>query len=178
MIPTLLGFQSRCTKDQTLYETFEVGGWRSVATILSRNDHRRRRKVWDQAFTSTALEDYEAGARDVMHRWLAKLEEMQGEPVNTTMYSFLIPFENMGSMGFSHRFGCIEAGQKASEMDLLKSVFGPTGRLGQLYWPIILGDRLGLSKDFYKFFDMASSLTDERHEVRGQPCLPFSLDNS
>jgi cytochrome P450 len=46
--------------------------------------------------------------------------------------------------------------------------------LGQLYWPIILGDKLGLSKDFYKFIDMAGNLTDRRSEVSRSFLFPFS----
>lgn len=112
-----------------------------------------------------ALEHYEASAREVTSDWLASLSATTGKPVNTSLYSLLIPFDNIGKVGYSHNFGTVKAGCENRLVGLMETNFKAAGRLGQLAWPLGIAQRLGLSRDVKEFDNLIESLADERIEV-------------
>jgi len=97
--------------------------------------------------------------------WLEKLQELEGKPVNTTLYSLLIPFENMGRMGFSKTFGAIKAGKENRMLHSMEVTYGSVGKLGQLGWPLMLLQDLGVSGPHTEFESLTIQLADERMAV-------------
>lgn len=112
-----------------------------------------------------ALETYEQNAREVVNEWLEKLKSLQGRPINTTLYSTLIPFENMGRMGFSVSFGSIAAGKEDPMLHYLEVILGTLAKLGLLWWPIALVEAIGGSNDHLEFQKLARKMVDRRKEV-------------
>lgn len=116
-------------------------------------------------YTILALEIYERNAREVVYEWLEKLKSLQGQPINTSLYSTLIPFENMGRMGFSASFGSVKAGKEDPMLHYLEVTLGTLAKLGLIWWPIALMNAIGGSNDLIKFQKLACQMVDRRKEV-------------
>ncbi|PTB63052.1 cytochrome P450 [Trichoderma citrinoviride] len=159
---------TRCSKRESVYEVLHYEGHLSLETLLSRDEHRRRRQIWDKAFNTKALESYEAYAREVVYEWLEKMATLQGQPVNTSLYSLLIPFENMGRMGFSHNFGSIQKGVEDPMLHYLEVTLGSVGKLGAMYWPIALLNAVGGSSDHVAFQRLSCGMVDKREQVANE----------
>lgn len=127
----------------------------------------------------TALEAYESYAREVVYEWLGKMASLQGQPVNTSLYSLLIPFENMGRMGFSDNFGSIQKGKEDPMLHYLEVTLGSVGKLGAMYWPIALLNAIGGSSEHVAFQRLACNMVDKREKVSlggRYPCVRESTD--
>ncbi|EGR47011.1 uncharacterized protein TRIREDRAFT_64900 [Trichoderma reesei QM6a] len=156
---------SRCSKQDTVYEVVHYQGYKNLETVVDRDEHRSRRQVWDKAFNTKALEAYETYAREVVYEWLGKMASLQGQPVNTSLYSLLIPFENMGRMGFSDNFGSIQKGKEDPMLHYLEVTLGSIGKLGAMYWPIALLNAIGGSSDHVAFQKLACKMVDKREKI-------------
>lgn len=116
-----------------------------------------------------ALEKYEEETRAVLRTFLSRLDDLQGTPVNTTLYAKLIPFDNMGRVGYGRDFGTIRDGREDRMLDLIEFTFKLAARLGQTPWPIVLLARLprtGMAKEFE---ELGNRLVDERIAVSFLP---------
>jgi hypothetical protein len=103
--------------------------------------------------------------QETCRSWLAKLETLEGKPVNTSLYSLLIPFENMGKMGFSVEFGVIKAGEESRMLHLIEVMFASIGKIGQLSWPASLAKDLHLGSEQTEFEQLSANLADQRENV-------------
>ncbi len=125
--------------------------------------YRRLTRSW---LNRPALAVYEGYARQTVHELLDKLATLQGQPVNTTLYAALVPFDNMGRMGFSHDFGAVRAGKENRMLYLLESLFRTVGQFGQMGWPIVLLQTLvGQRGSLAEFERLAVKMTDEREKA-------------
>lgn len=97
--------------------------------------------------------------------WLLSLSASIGRPVNTSLYALLIPFDNIGKVGYSHNFGTVNAGRENRMVDLMETNFKAAGDLGQLAWPLGIVQRLGLSRDATEFDKMVVKLANKRVKV-------------
>lgn len=113
----------------------------------------------------TALETYETYTREVSHTWLDKVASLEGQPIDTSLYSLLIPFDNMGKMGYSTDFETVKAGKEDRMLHLIETTFSAFGKLGQLSWPVALAKDLNLSPEQTEFEQLAARLADEREKV-------------
>jgi len=104
--------------------------------------------------------------REVTHSWLDKIASMKGQPINTSLFSLLIPFDNMGRMGYSTDFHTVKEGKEDRMLHLIEVTFGAIGKLGQLSWPIAIVKGLNLSPDQTQFESLACDLLDKREKVR------------
>ncbi|KAM0261045.1 hypothetical protein ACHAQJ_002484 [Trichoderma viride] len=155
---------TRCSKRSTPYEVIDYKGHSNLDTILNREEHRWRRQVWDKAFNTKALESYETYAREVVYEWLEKLASLRGQPINTSLYSVLIPFDNMGRMGFSHNFQSVKAGKEDPMLNYLEVTLATIGKLGAIWWPVALINSLGGSSDHVNFMKLSCDMVDKREE--------------
>lgn len=112
-----------------------------------------------------ALESYESYAREVVYEWLGKMASIQGQRVNTSLYSMLIPFENMGRMGFSDHFGSIQNGKEDPMLKYIEETLSSIGRLGAMLWPIALINSVGGSREHVEFQKLACKMVDKREKV-------------
>lgn len=120
--------------------------------------------------TTKALAGYENTTREVCHRWLRKISEFNGAPINTSLFSLLVSFDNMGKIGFSHEFHTLEAGREDRMLKLLETMFGQLAQLGELVWPVAVMKSLGIGGD--EFDQLAVKMADRRMEVPSDTELP------
>ncbi|RFU25190.1 hypothetical protein B7463_g11145, partial [Scytalidium lignicola] len=156
--------QSKVDKKNTLYNFINYKGVHNLDSILDREEHRWRRQVWDKALNTKALETYESYTREVTHTWLDKIVTLEGQPIDTSLYSHLIPFDNMGKMGYSTDFGTLKAGKEDRMLHLIECTFSAFGKLGQLSWPVAIAKDLNLSPEQTEFENLACKVADEREK--------------
>ncbi|KAK0671599.1 putative cytochrome P450 E-class, group I [Cercophora samala] len=145
-----------------LYDVIHFRGAHNLNSVLTREEHGPRRKIWERAFTTKALAIHEPKTREVCHRWLAKIASFDGRPINTSLFSLLIPFDHMGKVGFSHEFKSIEAGEENRMLHLLETLFGQFGRTGELSWPLSIAKDLNLGRESAEFDRLTMEMADRR----------------
>ena len=133
--------------------------------MLTREDHRWRRQVWERAMTTKQLAVYENSTREVCHIWLDELASADGQPIDTTLLANLLTFEHMGKVGFSHDFGVLQQGKENAMLEYLQVMFGIMGQMGELVWPLPIFKGLGVSGDADKFDQLAQEMADRRLNV-------------
>lgn len=140
------GGASRCTKGM-VYDNLQLFGVKNLDGIADRPAHRLRRQVWDKAFGTRNLEVYERHAEATARDWLQRLGDLAaaGRAVDTSLFSLLISFDNMGRVGFSREFGLVTAGRESHYLELLEWLFGSIAVLGSSFsWPVPIVQALNL----------------------------------
>ncbi|ROT36739.1 cytochrome P450 [Sodiomyces alkalinus F11] len=157
------GPQTRCSKKHAgTYDINRFRGEYNLDTLTDNALHRDRRKVWDQALNTKSLEGYESTTRAVIHDWLGRLDEVQGLPIDTSLYAKLIPFDNMGRVGFSTDFATVKEGREDRMLRMIEISFDVVARMGLVPWPLAFSQdlpRMGLQKEFE---ELAVRMTDMR----------------
>lgn len=154
---------SGCRKlNAGVYDVIHFEGEYNLDSIMTREEHAPRRKVWERAFSTKALAIHEPKTREVCHTWLAKVASFNGKPIDTSLFSLLIPFDHMGKVGFSHQFRSIEAGKEHRMLHLLESMFGKIGQMGELTWLLSIAQNLKLSKTAAEFDQLTMLMADRR----------------
>ncbi|KAK0747207.1 cytochrome P450 [Schizothecium vesticola] len=169
-IPTIHAAKSGCRKrDAGVYNVVHYNGAYNLDSILDREEHRGRRRVWERGMMTQALTTYETSTRQICHTWLSQLDvfSAEGRAINTSLFSLLVTFDHMGKIGFSHDFNTIEAGKENRMLDLLEVMFGQLGQLGELVWPVALMKSLGAGGDAGEFDRLTKTMADRR-EARGE----------
>ncbi|GKT54529.1 cytochrome P450 [Colletotrichum tofieldiae] len=155
------GPQTKCTKRNTgFYDASVAKGELNLDALWHNEQHRDRRRVWDQALGT--LERYEAETRTVLRTFLSRLEQLQGIPINATLYAKLIPFDNMGRVGYGRDFRTVHDGREDRMLDLIESGFKAMARLGQTSWlvaALMMLPRIGMMREFE---ELGERLVDER----------------
>ncbi|KAK1484284.1 L-ornithine-N5-monooxygenase [Colletotrichum cuscutae] len=177
-ITKIHGPQTKCTKRNTgFYDALRTKGELNLDS-LSHNEFVQG-KV-EHANTPPALERYEEETRTVLRTWLSRLEEVQGKPINASHYAKLIPFDNMGRVGYGRDFGTVRDGREDRMLDLIETTFKLGARLGQTPWPLVFLaklPRMGMQKEFE---DLGVRLVDERIAVdsdESHDMLKYFLDD-
>ncbi|KZZ99146.1 Cytochrome P450 [Moelleriella libera RCEF 2490] len=80
---------------------------KSLLMARDKREHARRRKVWDQGFTTKALLGYQGQLARSVNELLVGIEKKRHEPMNMTRWLDLFAFDVMESLAFgksSHKF--------------------------------------------------------------------------
>ncbi|KXX76972.1 Tryprostatin B 6-hydroxylase [Madurella mycetomatis] len=155
--------KSGCRKRSTgMYDVLNYKGESNLVSMVHHEDHRWRRQVWERAMTKKEIDNYEPRTREVVHQWLQKLASSRGQPIDTSLFSLLITFDNMGKVGYSHDFNTIETGKENRMLHLLEVTFGQVAALGELCWPLALLQSLNVGGESAEFEQLARTLADER----------------
>ena len=101
-----------------------------------------------------------------MKDWLDKIESYGGNPINTSLFAVLIPFDNIGKVAYSTNFGSVKAGKDLPMLSLIETLFKTIGTLGHLDWPLPFTASLNLGKEQIEFEEIAVRMIDERDNVR------------
>ncbi|KAL0935946.1 cytochrome p450 [Colletotrichum truncatum] len=144
------------------YDSLVSFGERNLDVILDNDEHRDRRKIWDLALGTKALEKYEVETRAVLRTWLGRLEEVNGKPIDTSHYAKLIPFDNMGRIAFSRDFGSVQEGRAGRILDIIGAAFKLNSRMGQTPWPYVILSSLPRVGKLKEFETLGVRLVDER----------------
>ncbi|GAB1318032.1 Cytochrome P450 E-class, group IV [Madurella fahalii] len=162
-IPKIHASKSGCKKRDTgIYDVILYKGESNLVSMLNHEEHRWRRQVWERAMTKKEIDNYEPRTRDVVHQWLRKLASSQGQPIDTSLFSLLITFDNMGKVGYSHDFNTLEAGKENRMLHLLELMFGQIAALGEVCWPLSVLQGLNVGGEAAEFDELARTMADRR----------------
>ncbi|KAK8084318.1 hypothetical protein PG997_005589 [Apiospora hydei] len=80
----------------------------TVLEVRSRKQHGPKRKPWDYAFTTQALNDYEDRVGRYTDQLLGRIEESKGAAFNITRWFSFYTFDVMGELAFGKSFRQLE----------------------------------------------------------------------
>ncbi|KAG5917360.1 hypothetical protein E4U42_007267 [Claviceps africana] len=106
----------------------------SVHMTRNRDDHTRRRKTWDKAFSTKALRDYEPRVTKYTRLLLRNVEENQGIPFEASKWFNFYSFDVMGDMAFGENFDMLRTGQAHRFMKLIHKHLIMIGIFNHLIW--------------------------------------------
>lgn len=152
----------------------------SLQSTRDRKAHAIRRRVWEKAFTRSALQDYIPRILNYSDILLTNLSETAGEPVNMTQWFNCFTFDFMGDLAFGKSFGLLESkGTNGSDrfMTTMHSNMAIVGMLGHVGWFIRLTLWIpGMSGARGKFDAWCGEMVEKRKQV--SRCLFPAIDRA
>lgn len=112
-IPKVLGpgsAQNRWPKGRRYGATRLTRTSGSLVTIISPAEHSARRRVWDHAFTASALKGYESVLSRRVTQLVNRLGSHDGDIVDIAEWSSFFSIDFMGDLAFNSEFQFLEAG--------------------------------------------------------------------
>ncbi|KAI3584285.1 cytochrome P450 [Fusarium oxysporum f. sp. albedinis] len=106
----------------------------SLHMSRDKNDHSRRRRAWDRAFSSKALRDYEPRVVKYTSQLLNRLEQSQATTIDIAKWFKFYSFDTMGGLAFGQSFNMLTGGVKHPFMALVESHMAMAGTFSQLIW--------------------------------------------
>ncbi|EGU79236.1 hypothetical protein FOXB_10267 [Fusarium oxysporum f. sp. conglutinans Fo5176] len=106
----------------------------SLHMSRDKNDHSRRRRAWDRAFSSKALRDYEPRVAKYTSQLLDRLEQSQATTIDIAKWFKFYSFDTMGDLAFGQSFNMLTDGVKHPFMALVESHMAMAGTFSQLIW--------------------------------------------
>ncbi|KAK0328681.1 hypothetical protein LTR82_000613 [Friedmanniomyces endolithicus] len=97
---------------------------RSMQTMRSKLEHGQRRKIWAPAFSDKALRAYETKIESYNDKYVRRVTESIGTPVNASNWFNLYSFDVMGSLAFGKDYHMLESGERPPALELLKEGLG------------------------------------------------------
>ncbi|CAJ0552460.1 Ff.00g064390.m01.CDS01 [Fusarium sp. VM40] len=102
--------------------------------IRDHKEHHTRRKVWDRAFSSKALHDYEPRVTGYTSELLSRLAELQGRTINASDWFNFYSFDVMGDLAFGKCFNMLRGGVKHYFMSALHASMTLNGYVAHTSW--------------------------------------------
>ena len=62
----------------------------------------------------------EGHIRKTIRGWFSKLDELQGQPFDISLWSLLVLFDSMGGDGYSREWDVVKAGRRNHFLDLVE----------------------------------------------------------
>ncbi|RKL23060.1 hypothetical protein BFJ68_g1266 [Fusarium oxysporum] len=106
----------------------------SLHMSRDKNDHSRRRRAWDSAFSSKALRDYEPRVVKYTSQLLNRLEQSQATTIDIAKWFKFYSFDTIGDLAFGQSFNMLTGGVKHPFMALVESHMAMAGTFSQLIW--------------------------------------------
>ncbi|KAI1370529.1 cytochrome P450 [Hypoxylon crocopeplum] len=133
------GSTSRCSKTDWYDNLAPVN---AVVLARSRDDHDRRRRIWDYAFSIKALKEHEDTLLEHAQLVERAISERLDEPINVTKWFEYYGFDVMGVVQYNQSFGMLESGQNHWVLDVFKAGTIILGYMTSTPWMIHIADSL------------------------------------
>ncbi|RFU29400.1 hypothetical protein B7463_g6939, partial [Scytalidium lignicola] len=162
-IPVIYGPSSKCTKAPR----YDVS-WPTVSMHASRDKtlHDKRRRIWDRAFSTKSLRNYESRVLGYANELVKGISGLSGKTVLANQWFNFYSFDVMGDLAFGKSFHMLSSGKQHWCLDLLYKGQSPLGILGTVPWLFIILARLpGVGTDFRRFVGWCSEQVEERKKM-------------
>ncbi|KAH7057417.1 cytochrome P450 [Macrophomina phaseolina] len=127
----------------------------SLFNIINFQKHNKRRRVYDQGFSTKALNSYEPRVQNKVATALEKLGAFNGKPVNVTQWMCYFAFDVMGDVIFSKEYNLLKAGDGKimangvqTSLTQLQDGMKVLGYLGTIPWFLRMLTQAGISGDW------------------------------
>ncbi|CAI7641908.1 unnamed protein product [Penicillium pancosmium] len=135
----------------------------SLQMERDKKEHARRRKVWDQGFSSKALRDYEPRVAYYTDQLIVAIEKSVGKPINMTDWFNYYSFDIMGDLSFGKSFNMLVDGKEAYILKQLHTDMQSVGLFSHLTWLFPFFKRTpGLNADYLRFWAWIGEQVEER----------------
>ncbi|KAB8252456.1 cytochrome P450 [Aspergillus flavus] len=143
----------------------------SLQMSRDKKEHARRRKVWDQGFSSKALRDYEPRVSHYAKQLLEAVRKNVGKPMDMAKWFNYYSFDVMGDLSFGKSFNMLAGGQDTYFSTQLHADMKSIGLFSHLTWLFPFFKRIPiLNKDYLKFWDWVGGRVEER--IKNDPDRP------
>lgn len=126
------------------------------------DDHKNRRRPWEQAFSTPVMDKFDRGIQEVISIFVQNVRNRQGDPVDVPKEVGRLTFDIMGLVGYGHTF---EGTAREITHPGLVSMRKAHYMLGRLRWTPWLMDFLAAlpgGSDFVPFLELCSGVVSER----------------
>ncbi|KAL2256849.1 hypothetical protein VTK26DRAFT_1031 [Humicola hyalothermophila] len=167
-VKAIYGSQSPCTKGPwyTLLEP-------RVPLFMARDkqEHARRRKVWDQAFTTKAIAAYDVRITGFINRLLSVIDRHQGQPLDVAQWFAYFVFDVIEDLGFSQSPNMLEDGKEAYIFKTIRADMFNIALFTHLPWLLPFLKRTPLlNRNYLEFWDWIANKVDKR--AKNKPAQP------
>ncbi|KAL2173995.1 cytochrome P450 monooxygenase-like protein [Thermothelomyces heterothallicus CBS 202.75] len=167
-VKAIYGSQSACTKGPwyTLLEP-------RVPLFMARDkqEHARRRKVWDQGFTTKAIQGYDPRITKAINQLLRAIDRHKGQPLDVSKWFSFFVFDVMEDLAFNKSSNMLENGQEAYVFKTIRTDMFNIALFTHMPWLLPFVKRTPiLNWNYLEFLDWIQKLIDERKQK--EPELP------
>ncbi|ROW07794.1 hypothetical protein VMCG_03516 [Cytospora schulzeri] len=106
----------------------------SVQTDRDVAQHAARRRVWDRGFSTRALRNYESRVSHYADKLLAYINDVEGEPMDASLWFNFYSFDVMGDLSLGESFGMLDRGKEHLVMTTLHDFMSMLGIFGHIMW--------------------------------------------
>ncbi|KAH8706024.1 cytochrome P450 monooxygenase [Talaromyces proteolyticus] len=140
-----------------------------VSLHMSRDkqEHARRRKVWDQAFSSKSLRNYEPRVSHYTNQLIGAIQKNIDKPMNMSNWFNYYSFDVMGDLSFGKSFNMLLDGKETYFLKQLHADMKMIGIFSHLTWLFPFFKRIPLiNADYLKMWNWVRNRVKERTESK------------
>ncbi|KAL3483753.1 cytochrome P450 monooxygenase [Aspergillus germanicus] len=143
----------------------------SLQMTRDKKEHARRRKVWDQGFSSKSLRDYEPRVSLYTSQLVNAISKNVGKPMNMAKWFNYYSFDVMGDLAFGKSFNMLIDGKDTYFSLQLHEDMKAIGLFSHLTWLFPFFKRVPLiNGDYLKFWAWVGEQVDRR--IKNRPKIP------
>ncbi|KAL2264565.1 hypothetical protein VTJ83DRAFT_7075 [Remersonia thermophila] len=136
-----------------------------------KQEHARRRKVWDQGFTTKAIQGYDPRITKAIYSLLAAVERHKGQPFDLARWFAYLAFDIMEDLAFNKSADMLGRGEDGYVFKTIRADMYNIAFFSHLPWLLPFLKRTPiLNKNYRKFLDWIQILIDER--AQKEPAQP------
>ncbi|KAH0615346.1 uncharacterized protein H6S33_000982 [Morchella sextelata] len=140
-------------------------GEHSLQSTRNSKTHAIRRRVWDKAFTTKAVQDYLPRVLKYTDTLMSHISKNAGSPINVTDWFNNFMLDIMGDLAFGKPFNYMKPEKRVGAFDF-KAVMHDSAyvisALGQVSYSFTILSMLGAGGDVQRFLDFCTDLVGER----------------
>ncbi|OQE04404.1 hypothetical protein PENVUL_c033G10168 [Penicillium vulpinum] len=143
----------------------------SLHMARNKQEHARRRKVWDQGFSSRALRDYEPRVARYTDQLIQVIEREVGNEMDIAKWFNYYSFDVMGDMSFGKSFNMLIDGKDGYILKQLHADVKANGLFGHLTWLFPFFKKTPvINADYLRFWKWVGERVNER--IQNTPDRP------
>ncbi|KAK7701449.1 hypothetical protein SLS57_011734 [Botryosphaeria dothidea] len=157
----------------------------SLFNIINFQLHNKRRRVFDQGFSTKALNSYEPRVQNKVNTLLERLSAFDQKPVNVTEWMSYFAFDVMGDVIFSKEYNLMQAGDgkilaNGIETTLTKLHDGMKmlGYFGTVPWVLRMLTQAGISGDWGVMHEWCRGAMRDKQAVMNPPSFTLGLSSN
>ncbi|GAB1315434.1 hypothetical protein MFIFM68171_05644 [Madurella fahalii] len=136
-----------------------------------KQEHARRRKVWDQGFSTKALQGYDPRITKAINQMVKVIDEHRGRPIDVTQWFAFFVFDIMEDLAFNKSSDMLSDGKEAYIFKTIRTDMYSIALFTHLPWMMTFLKRTPILNTNYKqFLHWIQKMIDER--AQNEPELP------
>jgi cytochrome P450 len=117
-----------------------------------RAEHDKRRKAWDQGFSTKALRNYESRIDGFAASFEQQMDAFAGKPMNISDWSNYFSFDVVGDLAYGKPFDMLREGTAHFVVKLLANGQKGLGIFGCVPWLFVILTKIPVLNNEYKAF--------------------------